>query len=161
MPLPTTLSYEGRTVVIKASCDALLHMGTGELMKMWNSGLESSPVQPPPSLKAQGTFLRWRKDCKSENGGRAVKCHSLGMAQPWQSWTHSKLQSPARGLYKTGPANSHLSVGKQLMRSYPYFSTVSYWYLVKRGTTVFSCAPSVLAHQSTMEGSKLIQTALP
>lgn len=69
------------------------------------------------------------------------------MAQPWQSWTHSKLQSPAGGLYKTGPANSHLSVGKQLMRLLPLL--LNCWLLIscEERNPVFSCAPNIPALQ--------------
>lgn len=35
---PATPSYEGRSIAIKASCDALLHMGTGELWLGEESG---------------------------------------------------------------------------------------------------------------------------
>lgn len=72
-----------------------------------------------------------------------------------------QLQLPARGLHKTGPVNSHLSMGEWAHEDPPL--PPNCWLLIscKEGTTVFSCVPTVSAHQSPMVGSKLIRMALP
>lgn len=102
---PATPSYEGRSVATKASCDALLHMGTGELMTMWNSDLENSLVQPPPSLKAQEPSRRGGRKTVSQKLGEGL---SSAILQAWPS--HGNHELTASCSHLTGPVNNQHEV---------------------------------------------------
>lgn len=79
MLLPATLPMrEGQL----SPRPAVMLFCTGELMKMWNSGLETSPVQPSPSLKAQEPCRRGSRKTVSQKMGEGL---SSAILQAWHS----------------------------------------------------------------------------